>query len=307
MPAAQCTGRPVVIGEVLFDVFPDGTRFMGGAPFNVAWHLQAMGLKPLLITRIGDDELGRCILEEMAGWGMDVSGVQRDPRRPTGRVNVELEEGEPRFEIAAEQAYDYLDPAAEPEAPLTEPAPLIYHGSLIARSEVSRAALFAYRARLRAPVFLDVNLRPPWWSDDQIARALLGVRWVKLNADELCTLTGLSTSADRAELIDTAREFRARHALEAVIVTLGEKGAFVIRHDELLAGAPQVAVRQLDSVGAGDAFSAAFITGIVRGWPPTTTLRRALDLAAVTCTFRGAVSRDRALYSRLLKRWGSEQ
>jgi fructokinase len=300
------SGRPVVVGEVLFDVFPDGARVMGGAPFNVAWHLQALGLQPLLITRVGDDELGREILGEMGDWGMDVRGVQHDSRYPTGRVKVELDGGEPRFEIAAEQAYDYLDPAAEPEAPLAEPAPLIYHGTLIARSEVSREALFAYRGRLAAPVFLDVNLRPPWWREEEIARALLGARWVKLNADELRTLTGLP-SADRAELIQTARDFRTRHALEAVIVTLGEDGAFVVWHDELLAGTPPAAVRDGDAVGAGDAFSAAFIAGIVWNWPPATTLSRALDLAAVACALRGAVSRDRTLYERLVDQWGADR
>ncbi len=307
VPRQECTRRPVIVGEVLFDVFPDGTCVMGGAPFNVAWHLQALGLQPLLVTRIGNDELGRRILGEMREWGMDVSGVQRDPRFPTGRVNVQLDDGEPRFEIAADQAYDYLDPDAEPESALGEPAPLVYHGTLVTRSEVSREALFAYRARLAAPVFLDVNLRPPWWSEDQIARALLGARWVKLNGDELCTLTGLSKSADRVELVRTAREFRVRHALEAVIVTLGEDGAFAVWHEELLAESPPAAVRGGDAVGAGDAFSAAFIAGLVKGWTPATTLSRALDLAAVVCALRGAVCRDRALYRRLLDEWGADR
>ena len=307
VPEEGCSGRPVVVGEVLFDVFPDGTRVMGGAPFNVAWHLQALGLRPLLVTRIGADDLGRSILGEMREWGMDTSGIQRDPPLPTGRVHVRIDDGEPRFEIAADQAYDYLDPEAEPESALAESAPLVYHGTLVARGEVSRRALFAYRTRLAAPVFLDVNLRPPWWNEEEFARALLGACWVKLNADELCTLTGLSTSADRAELVRTAREFRTQHALEAVIVTLGEAGAFVVWHEELLAGRPPAAVRDGDSVGAGDAFSAAFIAGLVRGWTPATTLSRALDLAAVACALRGAVSRDRALYRRLLDEWGADR
>lgn len=302
----ECPPHPVVIGEVLFDVFPDGTRVMGGAPFNVAWHLQALGLQPLLVSRVGNDELGREILGEMSAWGMDVSGVQRDPRRPTGRVIVQLDDGEPRFEIAAEQAYDYLDPAAEIGNSLNQPAPLIYHGTLVARSEVSREALYAYRTRLAAPVFLDVNLRPPWWSEEQIARALLGARWVKLNGDELCTLSGLSPLANRAELVRTARGFRTRHALEAVIVTLGEEGAFAVWHEELLAGVPPEAVRDGDAVGAGDAFSAAFIAGLVNGWTPAVTLSRALDLAAVACALHGAVSHDRTMYERLLDQWGAD-
>ena len=105
----EASMRPLIVGEVLFDVMPGGTRVLGGAPFNVAWHLEAFGLRPLLITRVGVDESGDEVLAAMASWGMDTSAVQRDDAHPTGRVQVELEGGEPTFQILPNQAYDHLD------------------------------------------------------------------------------------------------------------------------------------------------------------------------------------------------------
>jgi len=100
-------GTPVIFGEVLFDYFlDDGNMVLGGAPFNVAWNLQAMGLAPHLVSRVGDDALGGRIFRAMETWGMDLSGVQGDDSFPTGEVRVSVKDGEPRFEITADRAYD---------------------------------------------------------------------------------------------------------------------------------------------------------------------------------------------------------
>ncbi|HRV09486.1 MAG TPA: PfkB family carbohydrate kinase, partial [Acidobacteriota bacterium] len=93
-------GRPVVFGEVVFDLFPDGSEVLGGAPFNVAWHLKGLGERPLMITRIGDDQRGRAILDRMLSAGLDVAGVQMDEEHPTGTVRVLLDSAGPRFQIA---------------------------------------------------------------------------------------------------------------------------------------------------------------------------------------------------------------
>lgn len=101
--------RPLIFGEALFDVMPDGSCVLGGSPFNVAWHLQAFGLRSLMVTRVGDDEPGVEVLAAMTSWGMDISGGQRDDVSPTGQVQVELVGGEPTFHILPDQAYDHLD------------------------------------------------------------------------------------------------------------------------------------------------------------------------------------------------------
>jgi len=297
-------GRPAIVGEVLFDVFPDGSQVLGGAPFNVAWHLQGLGLKPLLVTRIGADDPGRRIVSMMEDWGLDTSGVQIDRRHATGQVMVDLEDpSDPKYSIPPEQAFDHLDPKIKINGLFTEPPGLLYHGTLIARGETSREALYRYRSSAAAPVFLDVNLRPPWWNETIVARALLGTRWVKLSGAELIGLGGLSAHTTRHETIRAARSFKNRHALEAVIVTLGAEGAFAVWHEEELEATPTAVVKGGDTVGAGDAFTAAFIAGLLEAWSPETTLTRALDLASLMCAVRGAVIPDRSVYQRLLDEW----
>ena len=123
-------GRPVVFGEVLFDTFPDGAAVLGGAPFNVAWHLQGFGLDPLFISRIGDDEPGTRVLDTMRAWGMDIRGLQVDDDHPTGKVQVSLDHGQPSFSILADQAYDFIELEAAVGAATRAAPALLYHGSL---------------------------------------------------------------------------------------------------------------------------------------------------------------------------------
>jgi fructokinase len=295
--------RPMIVGEVLFDRFPDGSSRLGGAPFNVAWHLEALGFSPLLITRVGTDPLGDRIVREMTDWGLDVRGVQRDTRHPTGQVQVRLDDGEPSFLIAVDQAYDHLEEAIDLQDLVGGRAALLYHGTLISRTEPSRLAVEELRSRSAAPVFLDVNLRSPWWSESAVKQSLFGARWVKLNLAELRLLSG---PADAGPLDDgvAAQRFRDTYALEAVIVTRGAAGALLVLQDRVLDRQPPLVVRPVDTVGAGDAFSAVFVAGLIAGWEPEVSLGRALDLAALICTVRGAVSHDRDLYRRVLEEWG---
>ena len=100
--------RPVLFGEVLFDVFPPGTQVLGGAPFNVAWHLQGFGLRPLLISSVGADDRGKQIKKRMQEWGMETSGLQTDEQHPSGIVQVSFNNGQPSYEILSDQAYDFI-------------------------------------------------------------------------------------------------------------------------------------------------------------------------------------------------------
>ena len=156
-------GRLCIFGEVLFDHFPDGTRVLGGAPFNVAWHLQAFGRRPRFISRVGRDPEGEAVREAMSAWGMDTAGLQTDPRRPTGRVGVRFDDGEPGYDIVHPCAYDAID---EPPQDSVGCA-LLYHGSLALRDAVSRQSAQALMTGKPETVFVDVNLRAPWWRRDR--------------------------------------------------------------------------------------------------------------------------------------------
>jgi fructokinase len=279
-----------LFGEVLFDHFPDGSRVLGGAPFNVAWHLQAFGQSPRLVTRIGNDTEGGQVLAAMRGWGMDTSGVQIDPDRPTGRVAVSFVDGEPGYHIVPDCAYDAIEPAATP------PCRLLYHGSLALRAATSAATLRQLRAAQSATVFIDVNLRPPWYEPALVRELLAGADWVKLNVDELALLGGTG--------VQPAREFLQCHALQGLLVTHGARGAELVLADGgKLQAAPAAGVEVVDTVGAGDAFSAVMLLGLLHHWAMPEALARAQQFAAAVVGRRGATVSEPGFYRAFSQQW----
>jgi len=289
---------PVIFGEVLFDCFPDGASVLGGAPFNVAWHLQAFGLSPLMISSIGDDALGARVRDAMHRWQMDTSGLQTDRVHPTGSVSIELASDEPRYTILDQRAYDHIDPT---RLPPVKPAQLLYHGTLALRNARSREALEYLRGELDTTVLLDVNLREPWWSREQVLGLADVADWVKLNVDEL-ELLG-ETAAD--DVHAQARFFLQKHDLAGLVVTLGARGAVAFTAlGETAEVEPAAVTDVVDTVGAGDAFTSVLILGLIRGWPLAVTLSRAQDFASRVVVQRGATIHDPAVYRDLMKNWG---
>ncbi|MCF7992502.1 MAG: carbohydrate kinase [Thiohalocapsa sp.] len=288
---------PLVFGEALFDCFPDGAEVLGGAPFNVAWHLQAFGAGPLFLSRVGGDQLGDRIEEAMTRRGMRTEGLQRDPVRATGTVDITLAAGEPSYDIVADRAYDHIDASALPALPDDA---LLYHGTLALRNSTSADALRHIRGNNSPAVFVDVNLREPWYDAAQVHRLLNGARWVKLNADELALLAPSGDSPQaRAEAL------LAQHELELVVGTLGAAGAFALGSDGAHAAvAPGAEVEVIDAVGAGDGFASVLILGLLRGWPLPETLERAQTFASAIVGRRGATVDDDAFYRGFAERWG---
>jgi fructokinase len=286
--------RPVIFGEVLFDRFPDGSEVLGGAPFNVAWNLRGLGLDPLLVSRVGDDALGKRILSAMESFGLDRLAVQVDRERPTGTVEISLVDGEPHFEIIDDRAWDRIAP---PELPAG--ASLLYHGSLALRGSTSRATFEALVAGAGAPIFFDANLRDPWWDREEVLARMASVRAVKLNHDELARLAD-STSETGVQ----ARELLERTGAEVLFLTRGSEGAEGFTSD----GAhcmtrPAGPVPVVDTVGAGDAFSSVLILGMLEDWPLQFMLDRAREFAEAVVGLRGATSTDPAFYSRFRTTW----
>lgn len=290
--------RPLIFGEVLFDCFPDGSRVLGGAPFNVAWHLQAFGMAPLFVSRVGRDPEGARIRQAMSDWGLSTAGLQSDAEHPTGRVEVRIEDDEPAYEIVTGSAWDHI---AADELPAGT-FPLLYHGSLAGRSGASAAALVSLRRR-GTPVFVDVNLRPPWWQRHQVLALLQGARWIKLNRDELAALsdTQLGREADARRLLATCP------GAELLLVTDGEKGALALTPaGELQRVRPPQRLSVVDTVGAGDAFASVIILGLLVGWPLPQLLERAQQFAAALVGIRGATCNDPGFYKEFIRDWSLE-
>jgi fructokinase len=286
----------VVFGEVLFDCFPDGSVVLGGAPFNVAWHLQAFGVAPLFVSRIGEDALGNRIRDTMQLWGMDISGLQLDSLYPTGKVDIRFDDGEPHFAIIADQAYDFIDAASLPPIP---GGALLYHGSLALRNAVSRNALQELKADRDLQVLVDVNLRDPWWQRDSILTLLRGARWVKLNEHELAVLV-----PQERDLQARMRHFRETYSPELLIVTSGEAGARVLTAGgEELPVVPAVQAAFVDTVGAGDAFTSVMTLGLLRKWALPLVLERAQAFASAVVGIRGATVSDPEFYKPFIDQW----
>jgi fructokinase len=289
-------GPPIIFGEVLFDRFPDGSVVMGGAPFNVAWHLQALGLAPMFVSRVGADELGDRIITAMKDWGLDLAGIQRDQEHSTGTVEVSVEGGEPKFEIAADRAYDFISVEELPELPA---AGILYHGSLALRTEPPRRALDHLRGSTSTAVLVDVNLRAPWWDRRSVMGLLRTADWVKLNEGELAKLV-----PEEPDIEARADRLLTRSDLEGLIVTRGADGAWVRGRDGWAHEPdPVVAEIVIDTVGAGDAFSSIVLFGLTRGWPWPEILSRAQRFAAAVVGLRGATTDDRGFYEPFIRSW----
>ena len=278
-----------IFGEALFDRFEDGQQMAGGAPFNVAWHLRALDNDPLLISRVGEDPSGHKLSHMMRQWGMQEVALQRDAVHPTGEVDISIVEDEPQYNIREGAAWDFIDAAALP--PLAQGS-LLYHGTLALRNHESRQALRRLTHDQDVSVFLDVNLRAPWWDRATVFACLEGARWGKLNQHEMHAL-----GFRAADMRENMEKLQTQFALEQLIVTLGGEGA-MLRCDDgrcFQQPAPRADVR-VDSVGAGDAFSAMYIHGLRAGCAPEDALLKAQQFASAILAQRGAVVRSTVFY-----------
>ena len=283
-----------IFGEVLFDCFPTGEEILGGAPFNVAWHLQAFGDQPCFISRVGRDDRGTRVLQAMRTWGLDAAAVQVDAEHPTGRVEVMIQDNEPSYDIVADSAYDYIS-AEQVNKPLS--TSILYHGTLCLRSRTSRNALREITRHHNVKIFLDVNLRPPWWQRDEVFDWLKSSHWVKMNQEELRLLGGTA-----ADLQQQMAELQESCGLEQLIVTRGEHGTLIrTAAGEFHSLIPEKVERLVDTVGAGDAFSAVYIHGLRVGWPIETSLYHAQLFASKIIGLRGATTTDSAFYQEFIR------
>ena len=291
-----------LFGEVLFDCFPDCEPQLGGAPFNVAWHLQAFGFAPQFISAIGDDELGRTIQRKMNDWGMTVQHLQQDRLHSTGQVTVEFEHNEPQYNILMNSAYDHIDSNGLPRI---EHPHYFYHGTLAARCMESRKSLENMRQSAHQKTFIDVNLRAPWWEKDWVLEQIYAAHCVKLNLDELGQLTHSEADLEN-DWLALACDFKLKNNITNLIITRGASGACLINEEgnaiEPCTPAPLTQI--VDTVGAGDAFSAVTLMGLILNWDWPTTLERAQNFAGFIVGQRGAISSNASIYRDFKCLWG---
>ena len=276
----------VGLGEILWDMLPDGKK-LGGAPANFAYHAQALGGRGVVVSCVGDDELGREILTrlEQLGLSRDYIGIDKD--HPTGTVTVELDEhGKPDYIIHENVAWDFIGPNSG-LAELAAQTDAVCFGSLCQRSDVSRGTVtrFLEDTGTHCIRVFDINLRQAYYSRDVIER-MLGLSTVlKLNDEELHVVARLF------EICGSETDILARlvesYGLRLIALTRGAKGSRLYgpAGDSAHPGFPAAII---DTVGAGDAFTAAITLGLLHNRPLDTINEHANRVAAYVCSQSGA-------------------
>ncbi|NNG25074.1 PfkB family carbohydrate kinase [Telluria aromaticivorans] len=304
----------VVFGEALVDDFTT-EQVVGGAPFNVARHLAAFMAPQLMVTRIGNDSPGQAVRAEFERFAMSEAGLQLDAIEETGRVLVERGPRGHRFTILPSQAYDFIDreqALAAVQSVEGSERGIIYFGTLAQRNERSRTTLHALLEATGALRYLDLNLREGQYDERCVTRSLQAANIVKVNEEELQSLFGwyFQMEADAPAL--SAEEVHAScgallkiFSLDGLIVTLGHRGSVYFGADGSVVmnrdnPAPPFVI---DTVGAGDAFSAIFLLGRMREWPLELALARANEFAGAICAVPGAVPRDLGFYDQWMMKW----
>jgi fructokinase len=279
--------RFVAFGEVLWDLLPSG-RVLGGAPFNFVHRVASIGDRGLMISRIGDDDLGREALAAMGALGMDTRCIQRDARYPTGTVPVSLDAaGTPVFTIIPDVAYDHLEPDAGSKAAVAD-ADCLCFGTLIQRSPVSARTLQDLLDRFQGKLrLLDLNLRRDCWTPMSVRSSIEGADVLKLNDGEAETVASLYGLAGRP-LRDFPAGLLEKTRLSLVVVTLGPLGAFAVTRSGEAVYEPSYEVEVVDTVGSGDAFTAGFAHGMLAGWPLARSVRYGNALGTCVAGQRGA-------------------
>ena len=275
----------VCFGEVLWDILPTGQQ-PGGAPFNVAVHLQQLGQPAQLISRVGDDELGRELVAFIASKQLRTDYVQQGHSHLTGVVKANVDDAnEVVYKIVQPVAWDYVQYTPE-LAQLVDACAVLVYGSLAARQAGTRETLYRLLEHARCRVF-DVNLRPPHYTRDVTKYLLSKANLVKMNHHELAEIMSWFGDSELADQAAAMRWLAERFGLQGVCVTCGADGALLLLDGQLYA-APGLVVEVRDTIGSGDAFLAALLRGWLAGHEPGAMLRFACAAGALVATHQGA-------------------
>jgi fructokinase len=285
MPRATVIG----IGEILWDVFPDGPHF-GGAPANFACSVAELGRDRIDVYTaggVGPDELGRRAIEVLHSHGVDISCVAVVDR-PTGQVVVKLDAvGRASYEFAADAAWDNVA-WSNGLHQLAARTNAVCFSTLGQRSKISRQTIqrFVRATPTDCLRVLDINLRPPYWNEEILLQSLQLANVLKLNNTELVVLADILRS--RGADYELLQQLMERFSLQLVVLTRGASGAVLLSKSGERSDLPGQPVTVVDTVGAGDSFTATLVTGLLSGLSLATINAWANRVAAFVSSQRGA-------------------
>ena len=266
------TDQPKIVvglGELLWDLLPEGKQ-LGGAPANFSVMSARLGNRAVIASRLGEDELGREARSHLATLPADSEQIQRDVKHPTGSVSVTLKEGQPEYIIHEPVAWDFLEFTPQWKE-LAASADAVCFGTLAQREPVSRRSIHAFLAATRRDCVrvFDVNLRKPFYTrgvlEDSLSRATI----LKLNDAEMPEVLKLlrlegGVGLDSSSLLQGARAIMAEFPVGLICVTMGGSGSLLVTA-ETFHQHPGLAIQVADTIGAGDAFTAALTSYYLSG------------------------------------------
>jgi len=276
----------VGIGEILWDVFPNG-KVLGGAPANFAYHVSQFGYEGYAVSAIGNDPLGNEIIDNLSSKDLKYL-VERTPYA-TGTVQVTLNgKGIPQYEICENVAWDNIPFTAEMEA-LASRTQTVCFGSLAQRNNFSRTTInrFLDCVPKTALKIFDINLRQHFYTLELIEHALSRCNILKINDDEVIIVGKLFGWETKSEL-EICNQLLHSCDLEMVVLTKGTEGSYVVTQKET-SFKPTPLVEVADTVGAGDSFTAAFVSSLLHGQSISDAHQLAVDVSAFVCTQHGAM------------------
>lgn len=275
----------VGIGEILWDIFPDGPRF-GGAPANFVCHAANLCGRAWLVSAVGNDDLGDAAIAALQQHQVATECISRSSH-PTGTVQVQIDTaGQPSYQFGTDQAWDHLDWSQALED-LAKRTNAVCFGTLGQRSEASRQLIrrFVNAVPADALRIVDLNLRPPFVNNEVIVESLQLANILKLNDDELRVLRSLYGLTGSE--IDQLQALADRLKLRLIALTRGQSGAVLIQGDQVsITDGVKVTVK--DTVGAGDAYTASLTAGLLADRDLDTINRAACEIAAFVCSQSGA-------------------
>lgn len=277
-------------GEIVWDVYP-GEKILGGAPLNFAYFCAELGAKAKIISAVGDDELGKEALSLIEKINVDSGCVSICPNAPTGRVDVKMHDnGIPSYHIVSPSSWDFID-SSENTIEAAKNSNAFAYGTLSQRSGESRAALKKILAALPASCLkiCDVNLRAPYYTYEIVESSISGADILKINDDELEVLTAV-LNLDGGDIQTRAQTILERYNLRHLLLTCGPKGYMVLSANEAPVFGGGGKIKIVDTVGAGDSFTAAFTVNILAGKNVEESARAADTLAEEVCSRRGAIN-----------------
>ncbi len=296
--------RITSIGEILFDIYPKGKK-LGGAPFNFIYHIIKLTGKGNFISRIGNDDQGKDILDYLKKENISTEYIQTDEIHKTGAAKTNLSKDKiPGFVIEKDSAYDFIEKSSAVDDLIENKTDCLYFGTLAQRNEKSRSTIQSLFNNRVQKYFCDLNIRQDFYSKSVIEKSLTAADVLKLNEEELKLINDLLLGSEYS-LHNSAKRIAEAFSIEMLCITMGSGGAFLFRgREENFFQSKNDVVE--DTVGAGDAFASILCIGFLNNWKINKINRLATEFANEIVKIEGALPRDDKIYDTYRKKLNHE-